>query len=114
MTFEVRIRQHATPIAVEIGQTILDAALAAGVPYPHGCRSGNCGACKSRLGEGEVEMAPYSEFALTEAEAAEGLVLACRAVPWSDAAVEWLDPGETVVHPLRRMTCRVAAIDNAT
>jgi CDP-4-dehydro-6-deoxyglucose reductase/ferredoxin-NAD(P)+ reductase (naphthalene dioxygenase ferredoxin-specific) len=114
MAFRVAIRQHGAPVEVEMGQTILDAALAAGVPYPHGCRSGNCGACKSRLSEGDVEMTPYSEFALTEAEAAEGLVLACRAVPWSDAAVEWLDPGETVVHPLRRLTCRVAAIENAT
>ena len=59
-------------------------------------------------------MAPYSEFALTPEEAAGGLVLACRAVPWSDAEVEWLDPSETVVHPLRRMTCRVAAVEDAT
>ena len=47
---------------------VLDAALDAGVPYPFGCQSGNCGACKSRLYQGEVEMAPYSEFALTEEE----------------------------------------------
>lgn len=114
MAFTVAIRRHGAPVEVETGQTILEAALAAGVPYPHGCRSGNCGACKSRLYAGEVEMAPYSEFALTAAEAAEGLVLACRAVPWSDAEIEWLDPNETVVHPLRRMTCRVASIEDAT
>jgi naphthalene 1,2-dioxygenase ferredoxin reductase component len=114
MAFAVAIRRHGVPVQVETGQTILEAALAAGVPYPHGCRSGNCGACKSRLHEGEIEMAPYSEFALTAAEAAEGLVLACRAVPWSNAEIEWLDPNETVVHPLRRMTCRVAAVEDAT
>ena len=65
MSFAVTIRQHAEPVTVEMGQTILEAALAAGVPYPHGCRSGNCGACKSRLVAGDVEMSPYSEFALT-------------------------------------------------
>ena len=65
MTFTVTIRQHEAPINVETGQTVLEAALAQGVPYPHGCRSGNCGACKSRLESGDVEMAPFSEFALT-------------------------------------------------
>jgi CDP-4-dehydro-6-deoxyglucose reductase/ferredoxin-NAD(P)+ reductase (naphthalene dioxygenase ferredoxin-specific) len=114
MSFTVEIRQHDAPVSVETGQTILEAALAAGIPYPHGCRSGNCGACKSRLAAGDVEMAPFSEFALTEAEKAEGLVLACRAVPWSDASVAWLDEGEVVAHPLRRMTCRVVRLENAT
>ena len=37
MTFAVTIRQHDNPIAVEPGGTILEAALALGVPYPHGC-----------------------------------------------------------------------------
>src|SRR5579862_2140187 len=39
MSFAVSIRQHGGPIAVEAGATILEAALAQGVPYPHGCRS---------------------------------------------------------------------------
>jgi ferredoxin-NAD(P)+ reductase (naphthalene dioxygenase ferredoxin-specific) len=114
MTFKVRIRQHEAPVSVEMGQTILEAAIAAGVPYPHGCRSGNCGACKSRLEVGEIEMSPYSEFALSDAERDEGLILACRAVPWSDADVAWLDADEVVVHPLRRMACRVIGLDDAT
>src|SRR3954454_25234375 len=110
MSVAVRIAQADAPVAVEMGQTILEAALAAGIPYPHGCRSGNCGACKSRLIEGEVELAPYSDFALTEAERQAGLALACRAVPWSDVALAWLGEEEMVAHPLRRLTCRVAAI----
>ena len=93
---------------------MIEAALAAGVPYPHGCRSGNCGACKSRLEAGEVEMTPYSEFALTAAERDDGLILACRAVPWSNARVAWLDEGEVVAHPLRRMSCRVVELAPAT
>ncbi len=88
MTFSVTIEQAAVPITVEIGQTILEAAIGVGIPYPHGCRSGNCGACKSRLISGEVEMSPYSEFALTADERDNGLVLACRSVPWEDAEIE--------------------------
>jgi ferredoxin-NAD(P)+ reductase (naphthalene dioxygenase ferredoxin-specific) len=108
MTYKVTIRQFETPIDVEMGQTVLEAALAQGVPYPHGCRSGNCGACKSRLYSGDVDLAPHSEYALTDEERANGLVLACRSVPWEDIEIGWLDEGETVAHPIRRMACTVA------
>lgn len=114
MAFSVKIRQFDDDLAVEMGQTILEAALARDLPYPHGCRSGNCGACKSELIAGEIEMSPYSEFALTEAEKASGLILACRAVPWSDCEVKFLDADETVAHPSRRLTCKVVGVTSAT
>ena len=114
MTFSVKIAGRDEPITVEMGQTILEAAINQGVPYPHGCRSGNCGACKSRLISGDVEMSPFSEFALTEDEKQSGLVLACRSVPWEDSEIAWLGEDETIVHPLRRMTCRVTALDDMT
>src|SRR6266851_2805008 len=78
MSFVVNIRQHPDPVVVEPGGTVLESALAQGVPYPHGCRSGNCGACKSRLESGEVELSPYSPYALSNAERAQGLILVCR------------------------------------
>src|SRR5260370_633419 len=110
MSFVVSIRQHPDPIVVEPGGTVLESALAQGVPYPHGCRSGNCGACRSRLESGEVEPSPYSPYALSDAERAQGLILACRAVPWSDAAVSWLEVDDVIVHPQRRLVCRVAGV----
>lgn len=114
MSFIAAIAQHAEPIIVQTGQTVLDAALARNVPYPHGCRSGNCGACKSRLATGEIELMPHSEFALTPEERAGGLVLACRAVPWSDIALAWLEVDEVVVHPQRELICRVAVLEDLT
>jgi CDP-4-dehydro-6-deoxyglucose reductase/ferredoxin-NAD(P)+ reductase (naphthalene dioxygenase ferredoxin-specific) len=114
MTFAVTIRQHGHPFAVEPGETILEAALAQGVPYPHGCRSGNCGACKSVLEAGEVDLAPYSEYALTAQERGQGLILPCRATPWSDVTVSWLGADEVVGHPLRHLTGRVVGLDDLT
>jgi naphthalene 1,2-dioxygenase ferredoxin reductase component len=114
MTFQVLIRQHGGPIAVEPGATILESALEQGVPYPHGCRSGNCGACKSSLERGEVEMAAYSEYALTPEERGQGLILACRAVPWSDVEVAWLGSDEVVAHPLRRLSGTVVEMHDLT
>ncbi len=107
MSYKVVVRQFAEPLAVETGMTILETALDQGLDYPHGCQSGNCGTCKSRLHVGEVEMSRYSEFALSEAERAAGLILACRAVPRSDCEVAYLEQDEEAAHPLRDLTCRV-------
>ena len=96
------------------GTTILDAALDAGIDYPFGCQSGNCGACKSRLVAGQVTLAGYSEFALGAEEKARGLILACRAVPQGDSEVAWIEEDDLVAHPRRILSCRVIGIDDAT
>ncbi len=114
MSYTIRIRQADEPITVETGDTILETALAQGVPYPHGCRSGNCGACKTRLLDGDVMLSPYSDFALSAQEHADGLILACRAVPWSDCTVAWLEQDDVVMHPQRKLDCRVGEILDAT
>jgi naphthalene 1,2-dioxygenase ferredoxin reductase component len=45
---------------------------------------------------------------------AAGLILGCRALPWSDAEVSWLDSEEIVLFPQRRLRCRVVALDDLT
>lgn len=115
MTKHVEIRQAGRTVAVPEGVTILDAALADGIAYPHGCRSGRCGSCKSRLVSGEVDLLEHSRFALSDGEKAQGLILACRAIPTRDAIVAWLGGDEeTPSHPRRRLNCRVAAMVDAT
>jgi CDP-4-dehydro-6-deoxyglucose reductase/ferredoxin-NAD(P)+ reductase (naphthalene dioxygenase ferredoxin-specific) len=114
MSFKVRIASAGRTIDVPEGDTILDAALDAGVGYPFGCQSGNCGACKSHLLKGEVSMAGISEFALSDEEKARGLILACRAVPKTDAEVAWLEEDDLIVHPRRILDTRVLSIDDAT
>ncbi len=109
MTRIVKIAQWGESVEVDDDQTLLEAALEQGVPYPHGCRSGNCGACKSRLYAGSVEMEPYSDFALTDEEKESGFVLACRSHPQENLEVAWLnDDEEMVAHPLRRFEAVVA------
>ncbi|QNK69163.1 2Fe-2S iron-sulfur cluster-binding protein [Variovorax sp. PAMC26660] len=115
MTKHVELRQAGRAIAVPQGVTILEAALADGIAYPHGCRSGRCGSCKSRLVSGAVDLLDHSRFALSDEEKAQGLILACRAVPTTDASVARLGGDEeTPSHPRRRLNCRVTAIANVT
>ncbi len=114
MSFKVRIAQADRTIEVPTGATILEAALDAGIGYPFGCQSGNCGACKSHLVKGEVTMEGYSEFALSDEEKARGLILACRAVPWEESEVAWLEEDDLIVHPRRLLATRVVGLDDAT
>ncbi len=112
---DVTIRQVGRPLSVPPGGTILDAALGAGIDYPHGCRSGNCGACKSRLIEGRVELRDHSTFALNEDERRQGLILACCARPVTGCVVAWLgDDADAPASPHRWLDCTVAAIDDVT
>lgn len=102
-------------IDVQPGQTLLEAALDAGIPYPHSCRSGRCGACKSTLLEGDVTMGQHTRFALADAEKATNQILACRAVPQTDVTVAWLDGEDAIpAHPVVRQRALVVAIESLT
>ena len=98
MSFKVTINKKDI-IEVDTGNTILEAALEKGIDFPHGCRSGNCGACKSKIISGEIEMSPYSEFALEDVEKDDGYILACRSVPWSDCEISVFSENEEVKKP---------------
>jgi naphthalene 1,2-dioxygenase ferredoxin reductase component len=112
---KVHLPQARTIITAAPGQTILEAALEQGIAYPHGCRSGRCGNCKSYLIEGEVSLLEHTRFALSDDEKADGLILACRAQPNGDVTVAWLgNEDEQPSHRSRNVQCRVTAIDEAT
>ena len=63
-------------LALAPGETVLEAALAAGLDAPWSCRAGVCSTCRCRVTEGEVEMA--QNHAIEDDEAARGFVLSCQ------------------------------------
>jgi ferredoxin-NADP reductase/ferredoxin len=71
-------------------ETVLDAAFRQGYSLAHGCREGQCSACKCFVLEGDAELKRYSNFALSDSERAGGYSLMCRAMPESDLVVELL------------------------
>lgn len=101
------------PQPVEAGRhRILEAALDAGVPFPHGCGSGECGSCKCRLIEGEVVSDRFSPDALSEAEQAQGLILACRARPVGDVRVQWISSESPL--PMVKLDATVRSVTMAS
>lgn len=74
-------------VSAKIGQTILEAALEAGVFIKAGCGgAGACGQCKVKVLEGSVDQ--ESSKRLTGDELEAGFVLACRSKITQDIAVE--------------------------
>ncbi len=59
--------------------TVLDAALDAGLEPEFSCQAGVCGTCKAKLISGKIEMDETD--ALTDEEIAEGYVLTCQTHP---------------------------------
>src|SRR3712207_7902508 len=78
----------------------------------HGCKEGQCAACKSFVLEGEdIELDSYSTFALPDFEQEEGQTLLCRAHAYEDLVIELLNYDEEIIRsglPLRRGTVEVA------
>jgi CDP-4-dehydro-6-deoxyglucose reductase/ferredoxin-NAD(P)+ reductase (naphthalene dioxygenase ferredoxin-specific) len=92
-TFQVTIRNTGQQLDCRSDQTVLQAAIAAGLDYPYACASGNCGVCLSKLDAGEVSLLPRSDASLSPEQAAAGHTLACRARPLSDVTITWLGRG---------------------
>lgn len=67
------------------GSSILDAAIEAGVDAPFSCKGAVCCTCRAKVMEGKVKM--DANFALTDAEVAEGFVLTCQAHPLTEKVV---------------------------
>jgi CDP-4-dehydro-6-deoxyglucose reductase/ferredoxin-NAD(P)+ reductase (naphthalene dioxygenase ferredoxin-specific) len=111
---QIILEGHDQPVPVQAGDTVLASLLRAGLPFPFSCQAGNCGTCKCELVSGEVHELEYSEHALSAAERARGIVLACRAQVWDDTVIRRIDAEELVVHPSRVMRCRVLELEDLT
>jgi CDP-4-dehydro-6-deoxyglucose reductase/ferredoxin-NAD(P)+ reductase (naphthalene dioxygenase ferredoxin-specific) len=91
--FQVTFTNAGVSAGCAADRTLLQAAVSAGVDYPYGCASGNCGACICKLDSGKVSMLPRGDASLSLDQEAAGQTLACRARPLSDVTVTWLGRG---------------------
>jgi len=72
-----------TAVPVQQGESVLDAALRAGLDLPYSCRGGMCSTCRARVTDGEVMMAV--NYGLEPWETNAGYVLTCQARPTGPA-----------------------------
>ena len=85
---KVTIQSSGHQFEVRPSQTVLQAAIEAGVNLPYGCRNGACGSCKGKLISGKVMHDDYQRSAMTDEELAAGNALFCCARPLEDCVIE--------------------------
>jgi propane monooxygenase reductase subunit len=116
-THNVRLEPVGIEFEVEEDETILDGAFRQGLMLMHGCKEGQCAACKSFVLDGEVDMDKYSTFALPDYEQDEGWTLLCKAHAVTDLEIELINYDEEVLRSgieLRTVTTRVEAVEELT
>lgn len=74
-------------IDCEADEKVSDAAFRQKINVPMDCRDGVCGTCKCKAERGDYELGFYLEDAMTEEEAAAGMVLTCQMMPRSDCVI---------------------------
>ncbi|HEU0196235.1 MAG TPA: 2Fe-2S iron-sulfur cluster-binding protein [Nevskiaceae bacterium] len=108
----VHIEGTTTTFAVSPGDTVLAAALRAGIDLPYECTEGCCGSCRVRIDSGSIHYdAP--PVALTKEEQAAGYMLTCQAHPDRDIVISRLSGGEDLPAAVH-LKASVGAIDALT
>jgi NAD(P)H-flavin reductase/ferredoxin len=81
MPHDIRIAGTDVQFPCEAGQTLLDAALKAGIEMPYSCRKGICGNCAGAVPAGQVQCPPPG------IDVQPGQHLFCQCVPLSDVEI---------------------------
>jgi len=75
---EVSLNSDQFKFEVEPEQNVLDAALKAGVAFPHDCRVGSCGSCACKLTSGKIKATADFSYVLDGEQIKDGMILACQ------------------------------------
>ncbi len=105
---KVTIKNSGHTFDVRPSQTVLQAAIDAGINLPYGCRNGACGSCKAKLISGKVMHNDYQVSAMSDAELAAGNALLCCAMALEDLTIECREVGGLAGIKPRILPARVA------
>ncbi|MCB1747337.1 MAG: 2Fe-2S iron-sulfur cluster binding domain-containing protein [Gammaproteobacteria bacterium] len=86
--YRARLEPAGVELVVRSGERLLDAALAAGLAWPHDCRVGSCGTCRCVITDGRTRALTDLAYTLEVADIRAGTVLACQCVLKSDVTVQ--------------------------
>ncbi len=111
MSFRVTLHPSGHEFQAEGADTVLEAALKAGLAVNYGCSNGNCGLCKARVVSGQVEKVRHHDYRLSEAEKGQGYVLLCANAPRGDLVVEALENAEAGDIPQQQIVARIKALE---
>jgi CDP-4-dehydro-6-deoxyglucose reductase len=111
MTAHVQVKPSGREFFVDGNDSLLEAALRAGLSLDYGCSIGSCGKCKARILSGEVQKTRHSDYPLTAAEKHAGVVLMCCNTAVVDLVIEAREAHGAADMPLQSIEAKVKAVD---
>ncbi len=111
MTFQVTVQPSGRQFECAEDETILNAAIRAGVGLPYGCKNGACASCKGKVLSGAVTHGAHQEKALPVAEEEKGYTLFCCARPHSNIVIEAREVLGIGEFPIKKLPSRVARLE---
>ena len=86
-TYQVDVEPFGATVTVGARETILKAALDAGLAYPFECQTGACACCKALLVEGKVKALTDLAYVFDMEEIRDGYILPCQALARSNLKI---------------------------
>ena len=86
--FKATIQSTGETFEVPGGINLLQAALNAGIKWPHDCRVGSCGTCRCTLKEGKIKPLNDFSYVLDGEQLKSNMILACQSRLKTDIVVE--------------------------
>ncbi len=114
MVAHVQVIPSQREFFVEGSDTLLEAALRAGLALNYGCSNGNCGLCKARVVSGQVKKVRSHDYVLSETDKNTGAVLMCSNTAVNDLVIEAEEAGSAREIPLQQIAARVKAVERLT
>lgn len=114
MSAHVTVRPSGREFFVEGSETVLQAALRAGLAPSYGCGNGNCGLCKARIISGQTQQVLRSDYPLSASERTQGYALLCAHTAVSDLVIEMLEANAPDDIPQQEMVAHVRSIESLT
>lgn len=112
MSAHVTVKPSGHEFFVEGSETLLKAALRAGLTPNYGCGNGLCGLCKARVVAGETRAMAPSDYRFSAAEKAQNHVLMCVCTALSsDLVLEVLEAGAPEDIPEQRIVAKLRSVD---
>jgi CDP-4-dehydro-6-deoxyglucose reductase len=111
MAAQVRVIPSGHEFFVEGGDSILEAAVRAGLSLNYGCTSGNCGSCKARVASGRVWKTRDHDYVLSEREKALGYILMCSNTAVTDLVLEAAEVRRASDLPLQQIRASARRIE---
>lgn len=111
MGYQIRLHPSGREFSAEPQETLLEAGLRSGINFHYSCSNGSCGECRARIIEGSGEDREFHDYALSESERNNGVVLLCTTHATSDLLLEARIVGSTADIPYQQISAKIAKVE---